>query len=529
MHAKMWLMLIVLHLLSVAARSQESVRDLSGSGQYSKFLTPGQLDRWVFDGDKGETIIAHVASKEFDPILELAKTGKTDDKVLLEVDDPGNESRFSIRLTEKGQYRIRIHAFKYQGGGNYTLRVQRFQAKPVAMGKPVIGTFDHEGKSYHYFQGVKDQILIPELKGTSFEAWKILDHKGRAMTDWAGSVRLEDSGECCLVVSGRPEYRYDLLLRQARRQDLAEGKELAGSLQPGQSDVLSFQGQPGDFRLLEVEKKGELLSRAVFAPLENKTEERLSRPGDRPEIQFLPVASRGGWLRFAAILGCKGRYQLQLLAATPASYKVTMRDPSVPIASGRQVEAKLPVGGAVFYSFTAAPGQLFQARLSSQSFVPVLRLYDMQGSLVCSSGADGDGLEGRLTQMVVQKGLYRLQVSSLGDGGGGDFRQALEETKLKELKLGGRGQGTIQPGATDFWTFPGKEGQTVFLSVRSAAFAPTIGLRSPDGVLLATDNKGNAATGSLVPLKLPRTGRYSVGISSLRGAGEYSVRLINGD
>ena len=112
MHAKLWLVLIVLHLFSVAARSQESVRDLSGSGQYSKFLTPGQLDRWVFDGDKGETIIAHVASKEFDPILELAKTGKTDDKVLLEVDDPGNESRFSIRLPEKGQYRIRIHAFK---------------------------------------------------------------------------------------------------------------------------------------------------------------------------------------------------------------------------------------------------------------------------------------------------------------------------------------------------------------------------------------------------------------------------------
>jgi hypothetical protein len=27
------------------------------------------------------------------------------------------------------------------------------------------------------------------------------------------------------------------------------------------------QGQPGDIRLLEVEKKGELLSRAVFAPL----------------------------------------------------------------------------------------------------------------------------------------------------------------------------------------------------------------------------------------------------------------------
>ena len=187
------------------------------------------------------------------------------------------------------------------------------------------------------------------------------------------------------------------------------------------------------------------------------------------------------------------------------------------------------MGGAAFYSFKAAPGQLFQVSLTSQKFVPVLRLYDQQGSLVGSSGDDADALEGRITHMVVNEGLYRLQVSSLGDGGGGDFRLVLKETKLKEVQVGGRGQSTVQPGAVDFWAFPGKEGQTVFLNVRSFAFEPTVSLRSPDGVLLATDNKGSAATGSLFALKLPRTGRYTVWISSRRGAGEYIVRLIDGD
>ena len=51
----------------------------------------------------------------------------------------------------------------------------------------------------------------------------------------------------------------------------------------------------------------------------------------------------------------------------------------------------------------------------------------------------------------------------------------------------------------------------------------------PDGVLLAADNKGNAATGSLSAVKLPKAGRYTVWISSRRGAGEYTVRLIDGD
>jgi hypothetical protein len=199
----------------------------------------------------------------------------------------------------------------------------------------------------------------------------------------------------------------------------------------------------------------------------------------------------------------------------------------VPIAWGKEVGGSLPVSGAAFYSFQAMPGQLFQASLASLKFAPVLRLFDMDGRVVVSS--DADGSEGRITHMVVKEGLYRLQVSSLGDGGSGDFRLTLTETKLKELQIGGRGQGTVQPGATDFWAFAGQEGKTVFLNVRSAAFEPTVSLRSPDGVHLAVDNKGNAATGNLIAVKLPRTGRYTVWVSSRRGAGEYAVRLIDGD
>ena len=69
----------------------------------------------------------------------------------------------------------------------------------------------------------------------------------------------------------------------------------------------------------------------------------------------------------------------------------------------------------------------------------------------------------------------------------------------------------------------------MFLNVRSAAFEPAVSVRSPDGVLLAADNKGSAATGSLFALRLPRTGRYTVWVASRRGAGDYTVRLIDGD
>ena len=530
MKLNLGLRLFALLFLVPPTVAQESVRDLSGQGQLSKFLTPGQMDRWLFDGEKGETIIVHVATREFDPVLELAKHGaKEEDKVLIAVDDPGNESRFALRLPEKGQYAIRVHAFKFQGGGNYTLNVRRFQAKPLVVDTPVIGTFDRDGKSYHYFPSAQGQILIPNLKGVPPDAWRMLDPKGREMGHWAGTVTHEEQGECYLVLSGPPNNRYDLLVRQARHKPLEDHGGISADLHQGALDVLSFHGQPGEFHLVEVEKKGDLLSRLTYAPPEQKGDPRLTRPGERPDLVFLPVASRGGRLRFAVILGREGRYQLQLLAQTTATYKLSRRDPSLPLAWGGEAVGNLPVGGTAFYSFQAKPGQLFQARLASQHFVPVLRLYDMQGTLLAGSESEADGLESSVTHMVVKEGTYRLQVASLGDGGGGEFRVKLEETKLKELHVGARVQGVVPPGAMEFWTFSGEAGKTVFLSVRSAEFEPSVSLRSPDGVPLATDNRGNVATGSLIALKLPKTGRYTVWVASRRGAGVYSVRLLDGD
>ena len=59
------------------------MRAIEGRGPYAKYLTPGQLDSWTFTGEKGETIVAHVATREFDSILELAVKGEKEDKVLL--------------------------------------------------------------------------------------------------------------------------------------------------------------------------------------------------------------------------------------------------------------------------------------------------------------------------------------------------------------------------------------------------------------------------------------------------------------
>ena len=519
--------LLVISFAAAVAWAQGSVSDLSKE-QNSKFLTPNQLDRWLFEGEKGETIIVHVETRDFDPILGLARRDAKDEKPLVEVDDTGSESRFAIRLPEKGKFEIRVNAFKFQGGGNYTLHFQRFRASPLELGKPLVGLLDRQGKGYHYFPGVKGRLLVPELRGASSDQLQILDSKGRKTDGWQETAVLEESGESYIIITGQPHQRYDLVLREAQRHDLADGKDQSGKLARGEAAVLSFQGKPGDFRLLEIEKTGELQSQLIYAPLDKSSEQELRRDA-RPELEYLPVANRGGKQRYAVILGRAGLYQLQLVAAAAVTYKLTMRDPSVPLTIDKEEKGELPVGGAVFYQFETKAGQLLQLSLTSGQFVPKLRLYDDQGRLTAASSDDPDTLTARITHMTVSGGIYRLQVSSLGDGGGGEFRQVLNTAKVAELQLGERAKGTLPDGATDFRSFEGKEGQTVILSVRSDSFEPTVSLRGPGGVLLAADEQQNTATGKLLAIQLPKSGRYMVWIGSRRGAGDYTVRLIDGD
>jgi hypothetical protein len=519
--------LLALLMLGASVLGQESTGEIEGDGPFTKHLTPGLMDTWSLEGKAGETIIGHLTSREFDPVLELAEPGE-DGKVLLSVDDKGSESRFVMRLPAAGKYVIRVHAYKFKGGGNYTLRVRRFQASALAVGKESVGAFDRAGRGHHWFVAKRGQVLSVGFKGGASRGWEMLDPKGRRIRGWNYSVKIEDDGEHSLVISGSAEGKYELTVHEARQVGIESIVERVGKMADDTVEVLSFDVKPGEFRMVRVEHEGLLSARVIYAPRKKEDALPVSTRNQRPELKFLPVASKGRHLRFTVMFGREGRYQLQLAARSDASYKLKLSDPTVVIAAGAEKAAALPLGGAAFYGFRAEPGQLITASLTSGQFDPVLRLYDDHGKLVMQNDDGDGGMGSRLTHMFVRAGMYRLRASSLGDGGGGNFQLTLTEQKLKALKIGGRGKGTLEFDATDFWTFTGKEGQTVFLSVRSTACDPRASIYSPDGVRLASDDNGGVGTDSLLAVKLPKAGKYTVWVGGA-GAGDYSVRLIDGE
>ena len=89
--------------------------------------------------------------------------------------------------------------------------------------------------------------------------------------------------------------------------------------------------------------------------------------------------------------------------------------------------------------------------------------------------------------------------------------------------------GAVELNSTDYWAFTGTESRSVLLSVRSSVCNPTVSLYGPEGVRLASDDDGGVGSDSLLAVELPKAGRYTIRVSAKQGAGEYTLRLIDGN
>jgi hypothetical protein len=507
------------------APAQENHRSLERPGAQTKHLTANQTDHWHFEGKAGERVVACVTSTEFDPVLKLADAK---DAVLQEADDPGSESRFAARLPADGRFRIQVHAFEMSGGGNYRLEVRRFATAPLEIGRELTAVLGPDGKAHFDLEASKDQVLVCHTEGAVHD-FEILDPKGRPLERWEASALCRADGEHILAIQGEPGARCRTVVRAARRREFADSQDLAGELAPGSMDVWTFRGEPGQFVYVETRIPGALGSRLTLVrPDAQEHGQRLDADRDRPELQLLPVGSKPNRQRHAAVLGRKTEYQLQVIAASvPGTYTLRRSDPVVPLTAGKELAGRLPIGGAAFHEFTADAGRLFSVEMSSSDFDPLLRMTSDRGAELAVNDDAGTDLGSRIAFLAPEHGRYRLQVASLGDGGGGDYRIALAEIAIPRLEAGAWSAGTLGPGARDCFQLSATAGRSVVVLVRSPAFEPLVEILGPAGERLGNAVRYGPAADVVVPLTISREGAHTLMVSSRSGEGGYRVRVID--
>ena len=522
------LLTLLLLLLSVTALvAQDNITHVYNFGAKTKNLTQNEVDIWILQAKKGEILIVHVDSGEFDPVLQLVR--KNGEAVTKTIDDAGSESRFRVRLPGTGEYHVLVHAFKKRGGGNYRISFNRFRASPVKVGSRVAGTFDMSGTTHHYFQATKGSILIPDARGARI-TWTVLDPTGRNLSTWSGTARAESTGEHTITLTGRPREGYSLLLREARLRDWKDEGTAVRTLEAGEMDVWRFDAIADRFRVIEVQKQGNLLTQLVPASVSEKEGGlQVDRRDEGPAFVTFPSSRKGDVQREYVLFRRAGRFVVHLLARSRMEYRLRMFDPTLPLPAGSALDGRMAVGGTALYTIRATAGQIIHASVDSGSFDAFLRLYDGQGNLLVENDDGGENLNSRISLLVKRSGCYRLQISSTGNGGGGAFRVRHEVEAVPALEIGKRSAGRLGSGGEGYWSFRGEKGRTVLVLTRSAACDVAVELFGPDGVGVKSDDDGGVGSDSLMAVRLPESGQYILKVSGRQGEGNYEVRLIDGE
>ncbi len=504
-----------------AAAQEENVREARRPGTYTKILTPTQIDAWTLEGAAGETVVAHVRSEEFDPVLELVDANNRE---LKRVDDPGNESRFAADLPARGTYKVRVRGFQDRAGGPYALTIERFTAAPIETDRPATGVLGPDGTGHHRLITAKGQILLPRVTPGSVSLQRVHDPEGRPIA--AGKTGLESmrDGGHYLSYRGQPGARYTVTVGLARFSDLPPEATTRGALREGEMHVLRFTREAGQFTVFETTSTAPLDAQLIHAPEEADARRGLIAATPVEPVRVLSGLQKAGTRRLAVQFGRTGRYQLRLMGV--AEYALRASDPTVRLAPGDERAADLAVGGAAFFAFETKAPRLLQIDLSSERFDPVLQLFDAAGRLLETNDDLGGSLSSRVTLLARVEGPYRIQVGSAGNGGGGAFRLKVEEKKILPLRVGERGRGTLTAGTSELWTLDGRKDQLLLLTARSKECDVALRVLDREGVEIAADDNSGLDTDSLVALRFPHDGACTVQVSSQRGNGAYILRAV---
>lgn len=518
-------MLPVLLLVPIAA--QESTRNLERPGEQFKHLTTDTVDRWLFEAAVDDVFRSEVSSAEFDPVISLVQldgSGKVSEVVVPDVDEPGSSSNLLARIQRAGRYALLVHGPDNRGGGNYRLHVERFRSIAPAAGQAFTdGILDRDGLAHVRFEARAGESIVPTGAGVT----EVLDPLGRSLDHWAGCFDIRKGGEHHLRVRGSAGSQFRVGVERARDGKLVTADAVETEIGGQGLDQWIVDGTIGAFRTLEV--AGDRLDVRVTTVAGEIVEPiALER---RPELTWLPSHSKGVMRRFALVFGRDRAFRVQVHCTAPdaSRYTISFGDPSIALEPGKAAERRLPVGGAEFFTYRVRPGQLLRLECHSTAFDPLLRLTASDGTAVGENDDGGGNLSSRFEWLVRSADLQRFQVTSVGDGGGGDYRLTLTELPVPDLAIGVASRGDTGAGTAAYWHLRGKKDQTLFVSARSVAADVAVALFDPDGVEIGRDEDSGADRDALFGVKLARAGEYTLVVTSRGGRGEYVVQAMDPD
>lgn len=445
----------------------------------------GRFDAYRFQANEGDRVLIRLASDDFDPYLVVGTESGGIFDPLEQNDDSGEElnSRIHFTAPRTGTYRILAQAYAEYGLGTYTLSLEpvvpsAVESAAIAIGSTVDGYLD-DNDNFDQF----DEIW--------FDAYTFQAQAGRR---YSITMTSEDFDAYLILGSGSGEQFEEV----ARNDDSGEGYD----------------------------------SRILFTP-------------DASGTYTIRAASYDG--------EGTGAYALRLTEAVSGPFIVT------PLTLGRAVNASLEVtdqlaeDGSYFdvYSFSGRAGERVEIVMRSDavdSYVEVGEPVAAGEEFFAEYSDDDSGgnVDARVRMTLPRDGEYQVRAYSLYPDETGDYSIELREptsapASVRPIRMGQTVQGTLDesdPVLDDdshyrIYTFDGRAGQSVRITLRSADFDPFLQFGDWDGtdigVSYSDDDSGAGETGldSMLELTLPATRTYAIMVNTVYGGelGDFSLTL----
>jgi len=527
-----------------AAGRTAEVRE-GDAASYQHILTPGDRGEWPISARAGETIIVFVSSTTFDPAAQIVDAAG---KVLAENDDirPGvQDSLLLYRFPAAGEYKILVKGFKSAAGGRYTLTLRRFISTDLHKAERNVAVLGRTRAHWHRFAADAGETLVVTTRSAVFDPeieiyapnGERMDAPTRGLSGGravSSVFRATQKGDYYLrVASGRDVTGgYAVTVATARVAPLTIGAaNPTRRMESGGLDLWRFTATAGEVIRIDASAPGAGTSVALrHLPPAAKAESQVEAAGAEDALAVLPSSPKAAG-EMVALVKRTGDYQVEVSQplGLEVEYTLATYRAAKPWTAGSDPSGKLTIGGSDYWVIEGKAGQIVKMEGTADPFDIALDLFNPQGERVDSNDDGAGGRNSLITALLKESGKYLVRVHSFGDGGGGSYRLQRKPDPVHAIKVGARTEGSIGTGGSDIWSFEGKSGQTVILSVRSKDFDPHVVVFGPDAIEVANDENGREGTDSLISVRLPLKGAYTIWVSSGISGGKYVVRVVDGD
>ncbi len=483
-------------------------------------LTPGENVEWPLDLKAGQVVVGEASSESFDPAIEIVDgTGK----VVASNDDryPGDQRPLVFwRCGQEGAYTFRVRSYQNKAGGQVFARFKTYETIDLGAGPVVEGVFDAtkpflarvpmkagqvkdfvsekmgEGNYITYqfngvifpnglperspslAQGISPAIraLVAPLDGDYYLMYSPFGYRGGS-----GRVRLRTRN----FVPTKPAAQGNTWSAQAPdntpalfEMDVKKGDLLEVST-PELSIGTSLRiSEAPDFKGFAIDPKKPELN-PFFPHVKNLPQ------GDDPAFDSLPGRARDSRV---AVVRAKRNAKLWIasdgLGDGGKSFTMRVRPAAASFVEDRPNAGKLKVAKYDYWSFDAKAGDVMSFTTATQGFDQVVIVRDPDLNEIRRSELPVDQTTDSWKMVVQKPGPYLVQLSSIGDGGGGDYSLNRSVLHAAEFTRAAPAKGEIGNGQVQIWRFTATPKEPVFVHWSSTNWSYDVSIY---------DDKGQAA------------------------------------